>query len=230
MLMILRCLVIISDELFIMIDLKNKIIFIHIPKTAGTAIESYFLQARGLDYRNRAALGIFANSNKSSNLERHNQHCSLSMIEKYYFGGKIPKDYRIFSVVRCPYKRFWSEWSSRKLPPPNRFPLSFYLPTKILINLAEREVERLKDLNSHMRPQYKYLEGMAESRVRILRFENLREDFSSIQKDWGLPEIPLPRENMSTRSTKPSPKNLALGNKFVKDYYSLDFAKFCYDS
>lgn len=213
-----------------MIDLKNKIIFIHIPKTAGTAIESYFLQVRGLDYRNRAALGIFANSNKASDLERHNQHCSLSMIEKYYFGGKIPEDYRIFSIVRCPYERFWSEWSSRKLPPPNRFPLSFYLSTKMLIDLTERELFSLKDLNSHMRPQYKYLEGQAENRVRILRFENLEAEFSAIQRDWGLPEVSLPRENRSTRSGKPSARHLAMGNKFVEDYYALDFEKFYYDS
>ena len=211
-----------------MIDLKNKIIFVHIPKTAGTAIESYFLQARGLDYKNRSALGIFTNSNKASDLERGNQHCSLPMIEQYYFGGHIPEDYRIFTVVRCPYKRFWSEYSSRKLPPPNRFPFSFHLSAKILIYLTKRKVAAFKDLNSHMRPQYKYLEGQAESRVRVLRFENLGADFSAMQKDWGLPEMPLPRENMSKRSGKPSAKDLALGDKFVEEFYDDDFSRFGY--
>jgi hypothetical protein len=212
-----------------MIDLKNKLIFVHIPKTAGTAIESYFLQARGLDHKNRAALGIFTNSNKASNLERGNQHCSLSMIEQYYFGGEIPEDFRIFTVVRCPYKRFWSEWSSRKLPPPMRFPFSFHLSTKTLIDLTRREIAVLKDLNSHMRPQCQYLTGQAEDRVRILRFENLAADFSAMQRDWALPDMPLPRENMSKRSGKPTAKDLALGDGFVAEYYADDFSKFGYD-
>lgn len=213
-----------------MIDLKNKIIFIHIPKTAGTSVESYFLRIRGLHYRNRAALGIFTNGSKASDLERGNQHCSLSMIEQYYFGGHIPEDYRIFTIVRCPYKRFWSEWSSRKLPPPNRFPLSFYLSARTLVALAKRENPALKDLNSHMRPQYKYLEGQAEGRVRVLRFENLNADFVSMQKEWGLPETPLTKENSSKRSGEPSAKDRALGDRFVEEHYDGDFSKFGYSS
>lgn len=211
-----------------MIDLKNKVIFIHIPKTAGTSIEAYFLHLRGLEYKNRAALGIFTNSNKSSNLERGNQHCSLSMIERYYFGGKIPKDFRIFTIVRSPYERFWSEWSSRKLPPPMRFPLSFYLSVNTLITLTQMELSILKDLNSHMRPQHQFLSGQAEDRIRILRFENLGADFNSMQKDWGLSEAPLPELNMSKRSSKPSVKELATGDEFVENFYSSDFQKFSY--
>ena len=29
-----------------MIDLKNRILFVHIPKAAGTSVEEYFLQLR----------------------------------------------------------------------------------------------------------------------------------------------------------------------------------------
>ena len=212
-----------------MIDLRNKIIFIHIPKTAGTSIESYFLWARGLHYSDRAALGIFTNSNKLSDLERGNQHCSLSMIEQYYFGGKIPEEYRIFTVVRCPYERFWSEWASRRLPPPNRFPLSFHLSASTLIKLAKQEIPALKDLNSHMRPQCKYLEGVAASRVRILRFESLSTDFLQMQQEWCLPERPLPIDNRSKRRQKPSAKELALGDRFVENHYDEDFSKLGYN-
>jgi hypothetical protein len=63
-----------------MIDLKHRIVFVHIPKCAGTSVENYFMRIRGLDERNRAALGIFKNE-KSADLERGNQHCTLSMMD-----------------------------------------------------------------------------------------------------------------------------------------------------
>ena len=151
------------------------------------------------------------------------------MIEQYYFGGKIPEEYRIFTVVRCPYERFWSEWASRRLPPPNRFPLSFHLSASTLIKLAKQEIPALKDLNSHMRPQCKYLEGVAASRVRILRFESLSTDFLQMQQEWCLPERPLPIDNRSKRRQKPSAKELALGDRFVENHYDEDFSKLGYN-
>lgn len=211
-----------------MIDLKNRIIFVHIPKCAGTSIEHYFMQIRGLDYRNRAALGIFKNR-KSADLERGNQHCTLSMIEDLWFGGEIPADFRIFTVVRDPYRRFWSEYSYRRLPPPDRFPFSTHLPLDLLIYLAKHPVARLKDLDSHMRPQWTYLEGKAKHRVRVLRFERLGEDFAALVRDWGLPNLALPRLNQGGNARRQTTAaQQARGNAFVREFYAEDFLRLGY--
>lgn len=213
-----------------MIDLKNKIVFVHVPKCAGTSVEDYFMQIRGLDYRNRAAIGIFKND-KSADLERGNQHCTLSMIEDFWFGGEIPKDFRIFTIVRNPYSRFWSEYSYRRLPPPDRYPFSTRLPLSLLIYLARRPIARLKDLRSHTRPQWTYLEGKAKDRMRVLRFESIAEEFPALIREWGLPEIALPHSNGSRSARrKPMKKQHARGNAFVQEFYAEDFSRLGYDS
>jgi hypothetical protein len=205
-----------------MIDLRNKIIFVHIPKTAGTSIERYFLNIRGLRPEHKSALGIFKNP-KTAELEHANNHCSLSMYEQLYFGGDIPPDYRIFTIVRNPYKRFWSEWAYRKMPPQNWFRLSFFLPLPILIRLTEHPISRLKDFNSHVRPQYRFLEGRSTARVRMLRFENLAEEFAALTHDWGLPKVGLPYRNSSKRGRMPTARELKVGNAFIERFYSKDF-------
>lgn len=211
-----------------MIDLKNKIIYIHIPKTAGTSVEKYFLNIRGLDFKNRAALGIFLND-RSSDLERANSHSSLQDLETYYFGGPIPDDFRIFTIVRNPFKRFWSEWSYRRIPNPDRVPFSPYLPLNVMIRLTENPKQVLKDFNSHMRPQSSFLEGAAKKRVRVLKFESLAEDFEQMRKDWDLPELELPRENKSKRKRVASEQEQAKGDAFVRKFYATDFSAFGYD-
>lgn len=210
-----------------MIDLKNRVIFVHVPKCAGTSVERYFMNIRGLEECNRAALSIFKNG-KESDLERGNQHNTLEMYEKYYFGGAIPDDFRIFTVVRDPHKRFWSEWRSRKLPPPMRFPISFYLSAQQLARLSEKPVRVLKDLNSHMRPQVTFTKGQSSDRLRILRFETLAEDFSRLCADWGLPDDPLPRTNEARRERPPSARELEIGTAFVRRFYKADFEAFGY--
>ena len=209
-----------------MIDLKNKVIYIHIPKTAGTAVEQYFLDIRGLDVKNRPAMGIFIND-KKSDLERQNGHCSLEMYESFYFGGKIPEEYKIFTVVRNPISRFWSEYRYRRLPPPNRFPIHMNLPASALKFLTENPVGVLKDLNSHMRSQYKYLEGTSCERVEVIKFENIGEDFKRLQLEWDLPVLPLPKLNSSKKRSLP--KNFKFYEDWVREYYEEDFLRFGYD-
>lgn len=211
-----------------MIDLKNNIVFIHVPKAAGTSVEEYFRQLRGLEEVDIPALGIFKNQ-KSSNLERGNQHCTLEMYEKYYFGGPIPPNWRVFTVVRNPYNRFWSEWKYRRLPPPQRFYVSTRLSVPMLIRLSEKPIKVLKDLNSHMRPQNDFLVGESRDRVRVLHFENIGEEFSQMCRDWDLPDTGLPRSNESTKRALPSKAHIDMGNEFVRRAYAKDFEALSYD-
>ena len=140
-----------------------------------------------------------------------------------FFGGEIPKDYKIFTVVRNPYTRFWSEWSSRKLPPPKRFPFSFYLPLKTLIYLTKKNFYFLKDFNSHMKKQSYYLRSKSQDRVRVLMFENLSNEFKALQAEWNLPILNIEKHNKSRRKTKPTSKEKLIGDNFVKKHYEDDF-------
>jgi hypothetical protein len=213
-----------------MIDLKNRVIFVHIPETAGTSVETYFLKARHLRPENAGALGIILVNNKLSNRERANQHYTLQMYESLYFGGLIPDEFKIFTIVRDPYTRFWSEWSSRRLPTPNRFPMSFFLSLRLMIYLAERPISRLQDLNAHISPQYQYLEGLSAHRIRILRYENLATDFRRMVKDWKLPEVDFAFENLPKRKRVPSARDRTRGAAFVERFYIEDFKRLGYST
>ena len=209
-----------------MIDLKNKILFIHIPKTAGRSIQHYFHKIRGLEEKNRAALGLFRNVGHTD-LERGNSHCNLKMYEDYYFGGEIPTDFRIFTVIRNPYERFWSEVAYRRLPPPNRFPISFRMSAGTLAFLARKRYAILRDFNCHMVPQSDFIDGRSKGRIEILRFESLDADFTALQKKWDLPDVPLPHTNASIKK-KMNDRTSQIGDRFVEDFYARDLELFGY--
>lgn len=211
-----------------MIDLKHRIIFIHIPKTGGTAVERYFLSLRGLGWPDRGALGIFRNPT-GSRLARGHQHCTLAQVERLVFGGRIPDDFRIFATVRHPEARFISEWASRRLPPARLSPVQFRLPARLLMRLAERPSAALPDLASHLVPQSDYLDGAeAAGRVRLLRHERLAADFAELREDWGLPRLELRRENASP-PRRLSERGLAGMREFVGRFYRADYERFSYD-
>jgi hypothetical protein len=209
-----------------MIDLKNKILFIHIPKTAGKSVEHYFHKIRGLEEKNRVALGLYRNTGETD-LARGNSHCSLKMYEDYYFGGEISSDFKIFTVIRDPYARFWSELAYRRLPPPSRFPISFRISARVLAFLARKKYPILRDLNCHMIPQSDFIDGQSRDRVEILRFENLAEDFAALKKKWDLPDVPLPLTNASKKKKK-NVRSMLVADRFVEDFYARDLEMFSY--
>ena len=75
---------------FLMIDHANKVIFIHIPRCAGTTIERMFL---GTDF-------WYINPVM--------KHATASIYRKFY--ATFWDDYYKFAIVRDPYDRFRSMW------------------------------------------------------------------------------------------------------------------------
>ena len=210
-----------------LIDLQRRILFIHIPKTAGRSIEAYFRNIGGLSLAEQGAHYQFLNAPGSS-LERANDHCSLEMYENFFFGGAVPDDFRIFSVVRDPVERFWSEYRYRRIPSPKRFPISFPVPAETLIQWIDACPVQLKDVACHLRPQHTFLVGKSELRVRLLRFEKLGEDFSRLQQEWGLPSQPLPRENVSGTRRKVSDEMRLRHHAVLTEHYAEDIERFGY--
>ncbi|WP_156965394.1 hypothetical protein [Paracoccus sphaerophysae] len=134
-----------------MIDLSRRNVFVHIPKTGGAFIERWLPRGFRLGWDERGALGSFSNPAHSL-LARANQHCTLAQIEDLVFGGPVPDDFRIFTVVRHPERRFLGAWASRKLPPARLSPIRGRLRAGLLMRLAERRHRRLPDLALHLRP------------------------------------------------------------------------------
>lgn len=144
------------------------------------------------------------------------------------FGGPVLDDFRIFTVVRHPERRFLGEWASRKLPPARLSPIRGRLPAGLLMRLAECPHPRLPDLALHLRPQADYLAGAA-SADRVLRRESVAADFADLQRDWGLDRTPLGRENVSLPRGQMRVARRAAVRDVVARFYAEDFGRFGYD-
>lgn len=175
------------------VDRQAKLIFVHIPKTAGTSIE-VALNIFG-DWRNENLLNLFGQI-KSPRLLRKNfssnflQHLQLYEI-KYLLGAEFA-DYEIFTVVRDPWTRFLSSFR-RKDPD-----LCTYVRWRSLCELEDLSLSdyfkiarwaRHPHLNSQVsffRPASNSLSlGDVLKKVRIFRFEELSllENWLSVKYD-----------------------------------------------
>jgi len=88
---------------------KHKLIHIHIPKTAGTAIEGFFHRIGDMQWGRESWVG----QEKKNGRWYEYQH--LSMQELRSLAGSPFPDHASFAVVRDPYTRLvsdyaWREW------------------------------------------------------------------------------------------------------------------------
>jgi chondroitin 4-sulfotransferase 11 len=166
-----------------MINNKHKYIFIHIPKTGGTSIES--------------ALNI---------KQEHKSH------EYYKKELKQYTDFFVFTIVRNPFDRSVSDYkwtTNTKYPYPAKelkemfMNKSFKYFLKTYYNLQYKDVKSFRDFNwfkdhhlTHCRGQLDLLNPVSEIDY-IIRFENLQEDFDIVCDKIGIPHQQLPHLNES---------------------------------
>jgi hypothetical protein len=119
-------------------------------------------------------------------------------------------NYYKFTVSRNPYDRFISA--------------SFYLKTpinKLIDNLEEGKLS--EDHKIHCMPQYIYSHNDDKLFVnRILRFENLQEDFNLLCKELKLKECILPHKKKTDHKHYLEYYNVSLQER-VYNYYKFDF-------
>jgi hypothetical protein len=160
---------------------KCNILFIHIPKTAGTSIEKYLSNKYSIELSTESLYGFAKlfriSSNKYLNkisLQHHTLHNILTFKDIYKIDTECLK---IFCVVRNPYERiisdiFWQDLVS--------IDDSHEIVNKVIQNYV------LHNMDNHNIPQYKFICDNNEKiykNVLILKFENLKEDMKKIGFD-----------------------------------------------
>ena len=191
---------------------EYKTIFIHIPKTAGTSISSYFNERQ---IRLRVQPG---------------KHDTINHIKQRF--SNLYDSYSKFTVVRNPYDRMVSWYFYLKneclqsgLPLEKAFPCNFIqwvkdpygsLYAKQKLNIYKNG----KDINmGYLDPQYTFL----DKDVVVLKYENLNNDLNNFFKK----EIKLPIKNSTNHEYY-----LNYYNKYalnvVYDIYKEDFKRFNY--
>lgn len=174
---------------------EKKSIFVHIPKCAGSSIESVLGMHGDIDY---IGLKPYLNQelNKDTLFGKGARHYTVMQL-KDFLSGYVFDTYFKFSIVRNPWDRFvshvaWSKgiWDERNVL------------TKSDVDIALENLKRTNDenLNNHLQHQWKYL---CDDSGNILcdyvgKFENLAHDWSIVSKKLGV-ESTLPKRMVSHR-------------------------------
>lgn len=175
------------------ISKENKCIFIHIPKCAGSSIESALGMHGDIDY-----IGLKPYLKQKINDETlfgcEAQHYSALEIRNIV-NKDIFENYFKFSIVRNPWERFISHvaWSKGIWDKSNTL-------TKSDVDLALKKLKETPEnlLNNHLKHQWKYL---CDENGNILcdyvgRFESLTNDWSIVCKEIGV-DLSLPKRMVS---------------------------------
>ena len=177
------------------------LLFVHIPKTGGYSIEKKF----GIEKTENNCFSY--TEEKYNNIIFAPQHFTPDLIEKYY-----PKRYKHslkFTIVRNPYSKLISEFFYRKW---TWSPGNFHdFITKIPYGICD-----------HNLPQKRYF-GNNILYNHVLKFENLKEDFANMSRDYGF-SPDLPHENKSSVKTNDYISEINRETlDLINDYYKEDF-------
>ena len=192
---------------------KN-ILFIHVPKTAGTTIETA-LGGRSKEH-------LYDASGKLPDQIVTRQHLFASEYRKYTGDAEYDNLYK-FSVVRNPYDRLVSAYhfiSKNKYVPQKIKNMSFDEFVKATLPMSD--IERRYLFDGHLEPQIKYID---EDNIKIFKFEKLKSCFTSLNKKFG----PLVFEHHLKSDRRPWKKYYTPELKeLVYNFYKEDFDRFGY--
>lgn len=195
----------------------KKILFVHIPKTGGTAMENWM--------RTLGALIGWNEHGQPKVLRCPPQHFTYDDLSHIY--PKAYFDYS-FCIVRNPYDRLASEYRYQNV-------LHKASGVKTTFPLFDPWVAKLPDLHridawaldNHLRPQHEFV----SKDMRCFKYEDgLDTIVATVAADNGVaaPESPLPRAfDFSAHGTKVIWTRNAI--EIVKHMYSEDFEVFNYD-
>ena len=216
------------------IDRARKLLFVHIPKTAGTSVEE-LLELRGPWQKENinTCFGLIQSSflleeNFRSNFLQHLSLAELSSLLGIDLQGCVP-----FAVVRDPWERLISSFR-RKDPD-----LCNLVRSRCDLDAHEFDLERYIGLvgsldHPHLRPQLRFLtlpgSDQVDTRVHIFRQERL-VDLESWLAERLCKAVVLPKTNVSLPQLPWPDLNSHQEEKLrerVRILYAEDYAAFGY--
>lgn len=195
--------------------------FIHITKNAGTTIEK-IANKRGILWGayNDEYCKNFGKLSKTKD-PWHNYFPNLDK--------SIRSKYDWFLVVRNPYDRILSEfkwYSNFKQYENNPFTINTFN------EFIQNKIKEANDTNTnigkyggHFSPQYKYL--TSEDKIHILKFENLKEEFNDLMKQYNINLKLDEKHNVSNHKFTINDFNEST-KKLIQEVYKKDFELFNY--
>lgn len=178
-----------------MISHRHRCIFVHIPKTGGTSIESVIWPIRTEADLHGGYISASHHRNKyqSGGL----QHLCAKYIRQEV-GAKIFEDYFKFSIVRNPWDRIVSQYAYTREQPYCQ--VYFRVPPDVSFPAYLDAIS--KSDHVHVMPQTAFLyDDNGEPLVDFIgRYEDMPAAFRFISEKIGIEQVELPRLNTSARN------------------------------
>jgi hypothetical protein len=172
-----------------MIFKKNKVIFLHYPKTGGNSIQDALRKYSEDQIISRGAHqdGVERFAVRNVEHKKLNKHSTLQ--DYYNTLGDVLFTYKIFINIRNPYDRMVSFYFSR-----SRGNVHYDRDDFVQFIKTIPPIENFTSIK-------KSFFGKSElyPNVKFLKFEKLNEDFDLLLKELELQDIELPHRNASNR-------------------------------
>lgn len=208
-----------------MINHKHKFIFLHVPKCAGISIGRTLNKLTGIE----------------EVYEGFKIHHDI-------FNEKVFKEYFVFTFVRNPLDRLYSQYKYREFLHKN---YDFEYVVDNIKSLFEKHYNCIREDNKkgslqeiidyygefiHLPSQYEFLQGKYSNNVDYLpyinyigKYETLSKDFNTVCQKIGIDTIDLPYTNMSSlKSNYKQAYTAELADK-VRGKYVEDIKYFNYE-
>ena len=205
-----------------MISHRHNVLFVHIPKCAGQAIESAFLRDLGLDWGQRQSLLL---RKRAANEFGPDRLAHLYAHEYVKFGYLTEVDFSKmykFTIVRDPIDRILSELNYKKI---NRGYFGVNSVEEYIVK-TRRKFGKYSDTLRHLEPQVNYLYDEKFEKIivdKIIQLSDLEEQFKKVKTAIGFSSLDLKRENIS-HSRKWRRSELSNDDiNYIKDTYALDY-------
>jgi Sulfotransferase family len=236
-------------------NLERSLTFLHIPKTAGTALENAAGEA-GINwgsclFRHKPRRDIC----KYPGDHDWPQYVGWWHIPSHFFplAGTNPYEWaEMFAVIRDPYDRMVSEYyymctlkvMNWRPDQCNRTRLSEkaymneWLTNKLNDQRTPKSALRYLTDNGHFTPQYEFIVGPNEVRMvdYVLRLDDtLKPSFSRLMKGFGLKDVRLKKFNAIGAGSREEGANLGVEDldetavSWIHKKYPSDFGEFLYD-
>ena len=187
--------------------------FIHITKTAGTTIEE-------LAKKKNIHWGMYDRG--------YGKLCPIERPSPWHRFTKYTEnieDTNWFMVVRNPYDRIISEFHCIHS---GMYDYARYFSKSEFNHYLTREIQSRYRFGDHYSEQYKYLIKNKDVKLHILKYENLKQEFNSLMKDYNIDlEIDDPPKKLRYFTTQDiSENNINLINKiYDKDFKIFNYQK-----
>ena len=194
---------------------NRKIVFIHIPKTAGTVINK-LLDLRHKEKLFQTKYGVY----NFNGIKYSPQHLTPDLV--IYLRPEC-KNYFKFCLTRHPYNKVVSEyfWLKRDY---DKRPVRFFMEYRFR-NWIKNTMS-LKDID-HKLDQIKYVKGCD----MVYKQEDFLANPKPLLKTLGIDEnIKLPKGHINKKGTSEIAQNLSFKTKkIIQDFYPNDFEELGYE-